>query len=68
MIKYIIIGFLAEMIDGTMGMAYGVSCRTCLSLFAGADAITASAVVHCSEFFTSLASGISHLKFKNYDK
>lgn len=68
MLKYFIIGFLAQMIDGTMGMAYGVSARTCLKVFAGADTIVASAVVHCSEIFTSLASGISHYKLKNYDK
>jgi len=68
MIKYIMIGFLAQLIDGTMGMAYGVSCRTCLKVFAGADSIAASAVVHCSEVVTSLASGFFHFKFKNYNK
>lgn len=68
MLKYIIIGFLAQLIDGTMGMAYGVSARTCLKVFAGADTVAASAVVHCAEIFTTFASGISHYKLKNYDK
>lgn len=62
---YLIIGFLAQMIDGTMGMAYGVSCRTFLKTAAGVPGATASAVVHVSEVPTTLASGISHLKLKN---
>jgi len=61
----IVIGFAAQMIDGTLGMAYGVSCRTFLKTAAGLPAAMASAVVHCSEVFTTLASGISHLKLKN---
>ena len=59
------IGFAAQMIDGTLGMAYGVSCRTFLKTAAGLPAAMVSAVVHCSEVFTTLASGISHLKLKN---
>ena len=62
---YLLIGFLAQMIDGTMGMAYGVSCRTFLRTAAGVPGATASAVVHVSEVPTTLASGISHLKMKN---
>lgn len=63
-----IIGFLAQMIDGTMGMAYGVSCNTFLRTFAGLPSAVASASVHFAEIFTTLASGISHFKLKNVNK
>lgn len=62
---YIVIGFLAQCIDGTLGMAYGVSCRSFLKSVAKLPAAMASAVVHCAEMFTTLVSGISHLKLKN---
>lgn len=62
---YVLIGFCAQCIDGTLGMAYGVSCRTFLKSVARLPAAMASAVVHCAEMFTTLASGISHLKLKN---
>ncbi|MFA6948585.1 MAG: sulfite exporter TauE/SafE family protein [Eubacteriales bacterium] len=68
LIIYIIIGFLAQMIDGTMGMAYGVSCRTFLRSVAGLPPALASAVVHVSEIPTTLVSGISHFAMKNVDK
>lgn len=65
---YIVIGFAAQMIDGTLGMAYGVSCRTFLKTVAGLPSAMASAVVHCSEIPTTLVSGISHIKLKNVMK
>ena len=65
---YILIGFAAQMIDGTLGMAYGVSCRTFLKTVAGLPSAMASAVVHCSEIPTTLVSGISHIKLKNVTK
>lgn len=65
---YIVIGFAAEMIDGSLGMGYGVSCRTFIRATAGTPAAIASAVVHISEIFASLASGISHLRAGNVDK
>jgi len=63
-----VIGIIAQMIDGTMGMAYGVSCNTFLRSFAGLPSAVASASVHFAEMFTTLASGISHFKLKNVDK
>jgi len=63
-----IIGIIAQMIDGTMGMAYGVSCNTFLRSFAGLPSAVASASVHFAEMFTTLASGISHFKLKNVNK
>lgn len=66
-ILYLVIGFFAQVIDGTLGMAYGVSCRTFLKTVAGLPSALASAVVHVSEVPTTLVSGISHLRFKNVD-
>jgi uncharacterized membrane protein YfcA len=54
-------------IDGALGMAYGVSSTTVL-LSLGIPPAPASASVHTSEIFTTLASGLSHLRLKNVDK
>jgi len=61
------VGFLAQIIDGALGMAYGVSCTTLLMNF-GIPASIASASVHTSEIFTTGISGLSHIKFNNIDK
>ena len=66
-ILYIILGFCAEMIDGTAGMAYGVSSNTFLRA-AGINSAVSSGCVHAAEIFTTLASGISHIRMKNVDK
>ena len=63
---YILIGFLAQMIDGALGMAYGVVSNTFLLSF-GVYPLTASASVHVSEIFTSGFSGLSHFKFGNFN-
>ena len=60
-------GFIAQLIDGTLGMAYGVSCSTIL-LQLGISPAVASASVHAAEVFTTGVSGLSHLYFKNVDK
>lgn len=65
---YSIIGFVAQIIDGSMGMAYGISCNTLLRNFLGLPSIVASACVHFVEIFTSLASAVSHIKLKNISK
>lgn len=57
-------GFIAQMIDGALGMAYGVSATTFLLSFGVSPAI-ASMSVHASEIFTSGVSGLMHLKFGN---
>lgn len=64
---FILLGFIAEIIDGALGMAYGVSCTTFL-LSVGVSAPLASASVHFAEMFTTLTSGLSHLKFGNVDR
>jgi uncharacterized membrane protein YfcA len=61
------IGFVAQMVDGALGMAYGVSCTTLLMTF-GVPASLATASVHTSEIFTTGISGLSHIKFNNIDK
>jgi uncharacterized protein len=57
-------GFLAQLIDGALGMAYGVSCSSMLIAFSVPPLIS-SASVHISEVFTTGVSGLSHLRFKN---
>jgi uncharacterized protein len=57
-------GFLAQLIDGSMGMAFGVSATSLLLLLAYSPA-AASAIVHLAEVATTAVSGISHIKFGN---
>ena len=61
---YIAGGFIAQMIDGALGMAYGVTATTFL-LSVGITPAAASASVHASEVFTSGVSCYMHLKFGN---
>ncbi|MGV3503772.1 MAG: TSUP family transporter [Adhaeribacter sp.] len=61
---YMLGGFIAQMIDGALGMAYGVSATTFLLSF-GVSPAAASASVHASEIFTSGVSGLMHLRFGN---
>ncbi len=64
---FVLGGFIAQMIDGSLGMAYGVSASTFLMSF-GISPAAASASIHASEIFTSGVSGLSHLKFQNVNK
>ena len=67
--KLIVLGFvglIAQLIDGSLGMAYGVTSSTLL-IAAGVAPAAASAAVHFSELGTSLVSGASHHKFGNVD-
>lgn len=64
---FILVGFIAQIIDGSLGMAYGVS-STSLLLSFGISPAAASASVHTAEIFTTGISGWSHLKFKNVNK
>ena len=59
-------GLIAQLIDGTLGMAYGVTTTTLL-LTAGAAPAIASATVHLAEVGTTLASGTAHWRFGNVD-
>ena len=64
---YLIAGFVAQMIDGALGMAYGVSASSLLLAF-GVPPAAASATVHAAECFTTGTSAISHHAFGNVDK
>lgn len=61
---FIVVGFLAQMIDGALGMAYGVSSNTFL-LSLGIPPAAASASVHMAEVVTTGISGFSHWKLGN---
>lgn len=61
-----LVGFAAQLVDGSLGMAYGVTSTTLL-LAIGTNAAAASATVHLAEIGTTLASGISHWRFGNVD-
>jgi uncharacterized protein len=60
------VGLLAQLVDGSLGMAYGVTSSTVL-LAAGIAPAAASAAVHLSEVGTTLVSGFSHHKLGNVD-
>ena len=60
------VGALAQLVDGSLGMAYGVTSSTLL-IATGIAPAAASAAVHFSEIGTTLVSGISHHKLGNVD-
>jgi uncharacterized protein len=62
-----IVGLVAQLVDGSLGMAYGVTSTTLLLAIAGLTPALASTVVHISEVGTTLASGVSHWRFGNVD-
>jgi uncharacterized protein len=64
---FILIGFVAQLVDGALGMAFGVICSTLLVSVVGVPPARASAGVHLVEMFTTGASGISHVLHKNVD-
>jgi uncharacterized protein len=64
---YIAVGFAAQLVDGALGMAFGVICSTLLVSVMGVAPARASAGVHFVEMFTTGASGISHVLHKNVD-
>ncbi|WP_299520348.1 sulfite exporter TauE/SafE family protein [uncultured Serinicoccus sp.] len=61
-----LVGLAAQLVDGGLGMAYGVTTTTLL-LMLGTNPAAASATVHLAEIGTTLASGASHWKFGNVD-
>ena len=62
-----IVGVIAQLVDGSLGMAYGVTSTTLLLAIAGLTPALASTAVHISEVGTTLASGVSHWRFGNVD-
>jgi uncharacterized membrane protein YfcA len=63
---FALVGMGAQLVDGALGMAFGVTASTLLVL-SGVGAAQASAAVHLAEVGTTLASGLSHWRFKNID-
>ena len=63
----VLVGLVAQVIDGALGMAYGISSNTFL-IGIGAPPAAASGAVHVAEIFTTAFSGVSHIKFGNVDK
>ncbi|MGC4963755.1 sulfite exporter TauE/SafE family protein [Gordonia sp. DT218] len=61
-----LVGLAAQLVDGSLGMAYGVTTTTLL-LAVGTNPAAASATVHLAEIGTTLVSGISHWRFGNVD-
>ncbi len=66
-LPYIGVGFVAQVVDGAVGMAFGVITNTLLVTLLGMPPAQASARVHLVEVFTTAASGISHILHKNVD-
>jgi uncharacterized protein len=66
LLPFILIGFAAQMIDGALGMAFGVISSTLLIVM-GVPPAAASAGVHTVETFTTAVSGTSHIAHRNVD-
>ena len=63
-LPFILVGFAAQLVDGALGMAFGVISTTLL-VSLGVPPASASASVHAVEVFTTGASGVSHTLHKN---
>jgi uncharacterized protein len=66
LLPFILVGFGAQMVDGALGMAYGVISSSLL-LAVGVPPRAASASVHAAETFTTAVSAISHIWHRNVD-
>lgn len=66
-VLYVAVGFAAQIVDGAIGMAYGIA-STSLLLSFGIPPATASACVHAAETVTTGASGLAHWRLGNVDR
>jgi uncharacterized membrane protein YfcA len=66
LILFAAVGFVAQLVDGAIGMAYGVTATTVL-LGSGVSPAMASASVHVAKIFTGAASGLAHWRVGNVD-
>ncbi|KIC93930.1 TSUP family transporter [Flavihumibacter solisilvae] len=64
---FMLAGFLAQLVDGLLGMGYGVTSATCL-ISAGVNPVSVSAAIHTSEIFSAGVSGYSHYRFGNVNR
>jgi uncharacterized protein len=67
LLPFILIGFTAQIVDGALGMAFGVISSTLMVSVMGIPPARASAGVHLVEVFTTGVSGISHALHRNVD-
>lgn len=67
LLPFILVGFAAQLIDGALGMAFGVITSTLLVGVLGVPPALASAKTHTVEIFTTGVSGINHLWHRNID-
>ena len=67
LIPFIAVGFAAQLVDGALGMAFGLINSTLLVSMLGVSPAVASASVHAVETFTTAASGVSHIAHRNVD-
>ena len=67
LLLFVLIGFAAQIVDGAIGMAYGLVSTSVLLSF-GVPLTTASASVHAAEVFTTGASALSHWRLGNVDR
>jgi uncharacterized membrane protein YfcA len=67
LVFFLLVGIVAQLVDGALGMGYGATATSFL-LTLGVPPAVSSTSVHLSEMFTTGASAISHFKFKNINK
>jgi len=67
LLLFAVVGFAAQLVDGALGMAYGVTATSVLLSFGIAPAV-ASASVHAAEVVTTGVSGVAHWRFGNVDR
>ena len=67
LLPFIGVGFAAQLVDGALGMAFGIINSTLLVSMLGVSPAVASASVHAVETFTTAASGASHIAHRNVD-
>lgn len=63
----LLVGFFAQLVDGAVGLGYGVTCSTSMMLL-GINLPAISGSIHTAEMFSSGISGFSHYKFGNVNK
>ncbi|MFT3977011.1 MAG: sulfite exporter TauE/SafE family protein [Sphingomonas bacterium] len=68
LLPFILVGLAAQIVDGALGMAFGIICNTLLVAVIGIPPARASANIHIVETFTTAVSGISHLLHGNIDR
>lgn len=63
----LLVGFIAQLVDGAVGLGYGVTCAVSMMMF-GVNLPSISGSIHTAEMFSSGVSGYSHYKFGNVNK